>query len=87
MEETKQRFCKKCLLQDISEEEYFRHIHSYVEGLDNELKASDDLYQKRLSKCKECDHLLNGMCRVCGCFVEMRAAMKKNYCPSIEKQW
>ena len=35
----------------------------------------------------ECDNLINGMCKICGCFVEMRAAVKKNYCPDIEKYW
>ncbi len=39
------------------------------------------LYETRLSLCKECDLLLDGMCRACGCFVELRATMKKNSCP------
>lgn len=47
----------------------------------------DALYQERLSLCRQCESLLNGMCRICGCFVEMRAAVAKNYCPAINKKW
>ena len=61
-----QRFCRRCLLDELFEEEE---------------------YKKRLDICKECDNLINGMCKICGCFVEMRAAIKKNYCPNIEKHW
>ena len=52
-----------------------------------DLKVEDEEYQNRLAKCKECDNLLSGMCRICGCFVEMRAVMKKNHCPAVEKRW
>ena len=31
--------------------------------------------------------LLNGMCRKCGCFVELRAVMKKNHCADSDKNW
>ena len=49
------------------------------------IKASEELYEERLSVCKECDMLLTGMCRSCGCYVELRAAVTKNYCP--RKKW
>lgn len=39
------------------------------------------------SFCRECDNLISGICRVCGCFVEMRTVMKKNSCPGISKEW
>lgn len=81
------RICKKCLLKDMPEGEYFKNMYEYIAGIDPDLKADDTLYEKRLNTCRECDKLLNGMCRICGCFVEMRAAMKKNYCPAPEKYW
>ena len=34
---------------------------------------------------KECEKLLSGMCRMCGCYVEMRAAIALRDCPG--KKW
>ena len=44
--------------------------------------------ERRLAICGACPRLLNEMnCAECGCFVELRAAAKKNYCPSAYKYW
>ena len=67
------RFCKKCLLEDIAEEDFLRNMRQYIRGLDEEIKTESQEYQRRLAFCKECDSLINGMCRICGCFVEYRA--------------
>lgn len=83
----KQRFCRKCLLDQVFEEEEYRNLQDYIENLDKHIKTDECEYKKRLYTCKQCDNLINGMCRICGCFVEMRAAVKKNYCPDIEKYW
>lgn len=82
-----QRICRKCLLQDMDEEEYFSDMRRYIENIDKDLKVDNQLYQERLSFCRECENLLSGMCRICGCFVEMRAVMRKNYCPGSPKKW
>lgn len=60
---------------------YFKNLQEYIAGIEEELKAENLLYEERLSVCKQCDMLLSGMCRICGCYVELRAAMKKNSCP------
>ncbi len=44
-------------------------------------------YDARLELCKECEKLIGGMCRVCGCFVEVRAAKKSVHCPGIPRRW
>jgi len=62
-------------------------LQDYIENLDKHIKTEEEEYKKRLHICKDCDNLINGMCKICGCFVEMRAAVKKNYCPNIEKFW
>lgn len=87
MEQKEFRYCRKCLLRDMEEKEYFENLQSYMAGIDEALKADEREYQRRLSLCKECDNLLSGMCRVCGCYVELRALMKKNRCPAVEKKW
>lgn len=63
----------------------FQNIRDYIDNLDVDIKSPDVLYEERLSICKECDMLLAGMCRKCGCYVELRAAVTKNYCPG--KKW
>ncbi len=87
MQEYQNRICKKCLLRDLSEKEYFYNMYTYISNLPEESKVSDSEYEERLSKCRECNNLLNGMCRICGCFVEMRAAISIRHCPDIEPKW
>ena len=82
-----QRICRKCLLRDMPEEAYFQNMYAYIAGLPEEDKVSGDEYERRLSECQKCDQLLNGMCRVCGCFVEMRAAIAVRHCPGAGKRW
>ncbi|MCI9073703.1 MAG: hypothetical protein HFH80_13060, partial [Lachnospiraceae bacterium] len=65
----------------VGQEEYFRNLQEYIANIELELKAPEAIYEERLAVCKDCDLLLEGMCRVCGCYVELRAAMKKNACP------
>ena len=83
----KQRFCKKCLLDELFEEKEYEHLQDYIRHLDRDIKTGEKEYKERLNSCMQCDNLINGMCKICGCFVEMRAAIKKNYCPDIEKYW
>lgn len=82
-----QRFCKKCLLKDISKDEYFKNVYEYISQLDESIKTPEPEYSRRLALCIECEKLQSGMCRVCGCFVEVRAAKIHNGCPDIEKKW
>ncbi len=76
------RLCKRCLTREMAgQEEYFHTLWEYIENLDKDIKAPESLYQDRLEVCKKCEMLLAGMCRCCGCYVELRAAIEKNRCP------
>lgn len=76
------RSCKRCLLREMADQgDYFRTLQDYIENMDPDRKAPGDLYEVRLAVCRECDMLMQGMCRKCGCYVEMRAAVAKNVCP------
>lgn len=76
------RSCKRCLLREMAEqEEYFRSLREYIENMDPDIRAAEATYEKRLAHCRNCDMLLQGMCRKCGCYVELRAAVAKNACP------
>ena len=56
------------------------NLYAYIERLDEDIKTDKALYEERLSICKACNYLVNGMCRACGCFVELRASIKTNSC-------
>ena len=81
------RECKRCLLKDMDTQEYYRTVSEYVESLDGSLRAPKEEYERRLSLCRECDCLINGMCRLCGGFVEARAAKTSSYCPGTPRRW
>ena len=73
------RVCRRCLTRDMMDKAaYFQNMYDYINNLDESIKTNQPLYEKRLMVCKECDLLADGMCRACGCFVEMRAALAKN---------
>lgn len=81
------RFCKKCLLDKVMGEAEYKHMQDYINAIDSHIKTNEEDYRIRLNTCMECENLINGMCKLCGCYVEMRAAVKKNYCPNIERKW
>lgn len=80
------RVCKRCLLKEL-DGTYFQSIYDYIAQLPAEEKAEEWEYAERLEKCRACDHLQNGMCVLCGCFVEVRAAKRRMHCPGPEKMW
>lgn len=86
MEETGKR-CRKCLLEDTDETSLYEKIRRTVEQMDPDVRAEESQYRERLSRCLQCEKLLAGMCRVCGCFVEVRAANKNSYCPGSPRLW
>ena len=81
------RLCRKCLLKDMSEKEFFYNMYRYISNLPEDDKVSNSEYERRLKKCGECTNLLNGICRICGCFVEMRAAISVKHCPNSAPKW
>ena len=83
-----ENFCKKCLLLEAGEKASFQGVKDYLDTLDSSLKVSKDVYYKRLSFCKECDNLISGMCIKCGCYCELRAALKSKACADYDnRKW
>ncbi len=80
-------FCKKCLLADIDVDGLYKQVSDLIAVMPEDVKASSKVYNDRLEICRQCDRLENGICGECGCFVELRAAAKNNYCPSVYKYW
>ena len=80
--------CKKCLLLEAGERVTYDEIMQYVATLDKTLLADENVSSKRLSQCKDCDNLISGMCRKCGCYVEVRARLADSACPDADnKRW
>lgn len=44
-------------------------------------------YAARLNICRTCDDLHSGTCALCGCYVEARAAKKRQGCPKVPEMW
>ncbi len=62
-------------------------VAEYVAGLDDAIRTPEDAYRARLDICLTCEQLLNGTCRLCGCYVETRAAKKGQKCPMVPARW
>lgn len=73
--------CKRCLLFSEVEENPYETIKGYIDSLDEVHKIEEEAYEERLSKCNDCDALINGMCKYCGCFVIVRAIKRNQVCP------
>ena len=76
------RFCKKCLIRQMQEEEdLYQVIKAHLEQMAPDSKVPPQEYERRLELCEACELLLTGMCRSCGCYVELRAAARTGSCP------
>lgn len=80
--------CKRCLLIEAGEQASYKTVSDYINNLYDDLKVSSHEYKHRLSLCKKCEFLIAGMCRKCGCYVEIRAVLKDKSCPNFDnKMW
>lgn len=79
--------CTKCLLSEISPDVVYKEVREYIDSLDLAEKVEDSVYQQRIDQCRECESLRDGMCALCGCFVEVRAVKRKSKCPALPKKW
>ena len=77
----------RCLLKDAGEAEMAASIAEYVALLDDAIRTPEDDYKARLTICQDCPELINGTCRLCGCYVETRAAKKGQQCPRVPPRW
>ena len=64
-----------------------RSVAAYVASLDESVRTPEDVYRARLALCRECPELMNGTCRLCGCYVETRAAKRVQGCPMVPPRW
>ena len=79
--------CKRCTYLNMSDEDYDRYIRRILAGMKPREKVNEDVYRARLASCSTCVHLQNGVCGMCGCFVELRAAGISSDCPMRKREW
>ncbi len=85
---TSKPFCRRCLLEDMpSEAELAKSIRELIDLLPEHMRAPQEVTAARLEQCRMCDHLHSGMCALCGCYVELRAAKIPLRCPDIPARW
>ncbi|MBR6668105.1 MAG: hypothetical protein IKL25_07065 [Clostridia bacterium] len=77
----------RCLLLEAGQADMARTVAEYVAGLDDSVRTPEEEYRARLSLCQDCPELMNGTCRLCGCYVETRAAKKGQQCPMVPARW
>ncbi len=87
MSEQTRKPCRLCLLQESGEQELYAIIQQRIAALPAAQKAAPEQYARRLSLCRECEELLSGVCRKCGCYVELRAAKETSACPHEHPHW
>ncbi len=73
--------CRKCLLAETDMKDVLESVQKLIARLPDEEKVSEETYAARLEICKGCGELKDGLCAVCGCFVELRAAKRRMDCP------
>ena len=73
--------CRRCLLRDVSPEDYQKYVESVLVKIPARDRAPDSVYAARLDACRSCGHLNGGTCMGCGCLVELRAAYARQKCP------
>lgn len=57
------------------------YLETYINGIPEDDKADNTVLEERVSVCRTCKHFQEGLCRACGCYVSLRAAVKKQSCP------
>ncbi len=77
--------CIRCLLREYDEEAYISKLLRVIRLMKPQEKAGEEEMARRLEICKECDKLEMGTCLACGCYVELRSALKNGRCPY--KKW
>lgn len=75
------------MFSEQEKEKMQKSIEEYLNSLSPETKAVERMFEERLNLCYDCPDYLEGLCRICGCFVKARAAKRQAYCPAVVRRW
>ncbi len=79
--DSSQILCRKCLLEGIDEKGLREYLDGYAASLPLEIRTPEAEYKRRLSLCEECERRIQYTCTLCGCYIQARAAKKRQKCP------
>ena len=80
--------CRRCLLEDMpSQAALAASIRDLIALLPEDKRTPREETSRRLAICRDCDQLRSGMCALCGCYVELRAAKACMGCPALPSRW
>ena len=79
--------CKRCLIRESADTVLAGQIRQMADIIPQEERAEKELTEARLDVCRDCQHLMAGVCRKCGCYVEVRAVWREKDCPDIPGRW
>lgn len=85
MSESAAETCIGCLLWESGRVDIYESVQTHIGKIPLKDRAEDAEYEKRLSCCRACSHLIGGTCMKCGCYPELRAAFRTQRCPA--KKW
>lgn len=69
-------------------EDILKSVKEHIAKIPAKEKTADALYAERLAHCRQCEHLISGVCVKCGCYVELRAAFASQKCPNVKaRKW
>ena len=80
--------CKKCLLREMAEgTDALLEVKKALQRLPEKDLAPEEVRERRLACCRGCESLSAGTCLLCGCYVELRAALRQGGCPHVPDLW
>lgn len=79
--------CKRCLLAETDADGLYETVRRRIAQMPDADKVPDTVYRMRLECCTQCDMLSDGICTMCGCFAELRAAKVIMHCPHEHPRW
>ena len=75
------------LLRDLDQKAALKQVTAYCERLPVQQRAKKELFEERLSICRDCKWLRLGVCQKSGYYVEASAYDKTKHCPLGTKIW
>jgi hypothetical protein len=80
--------CKRCLLNDrVDAKALAERLNEWIACMPPDSQTPSDIYTARLHICTACGHQADGLCGLCGCYVEWRAAHITGRCPDTQDRW
>ncbi len=76
-----ERICKRCLMWENMPDKMLDYLETYIGQIPDDDKVDNAVLEERLAICNDCKYFQEGLCKACGCYVSLRAAVKKQRCP------